>query len=50
MEVKTNLDEFLSRWPRYTFVPRCQKWTPTGGVVVAAEWRTLETARIVVLF
>ena len=27
-----------------TFVPRCQKWTPTGGVVVAAEWRTLETA------
>ena len=26
-------------------VPRCQKWTSTGGVVVAAEWRTLETAR-----
>ena len=36
------------------FLPRCQKWTPTGGVVVAAEWRTFETARkliaIIVLF
>ena len=21
MKVKTNLDEFLSRWPGYTFVP-----------------------------
>ena len=46
MEVKAILDDF--------FLPRCQKWTPTGGVVVATEWRTFETARkliaIIVLF